>query len=199
MIVWKDEDSQLRKSGFIKGLYLGGIILVLSICSFYYITTMVTSPWAIMIGSFSFSTIIPLVVTIFFVLNMRKDIGGYWTFRQAVTGIFIMLFTNYVLLTIGRDVLFGKLIEHDMIQKTEAVMIRSSTVMYKSEGLPQAQINSKIAELKKGFDDESNMTVFKLISGYLLTVILLFVVTIFLAAVFKREGAVLVVTEEPAE
>jgi len=188
----KSIDTQIKKDGLIKGVFLGLIVLALSIISFYFILNNATSPLQVLAVPFFCSYIIPLIVSVFFILNIRKKAGGYLTFKQVVTTAFIMFFVNFAILTIGRDLIFVKLFQPDMIGKTEASMMTSSKIMYKQQKLPQAETNSRLAELKKGFDAENNMTAFETFSGYLTTIILLFVLAVIFAAAFKKDPPVLV-------
>jgi len=183
----KNIDSQIRKNGFIKGLLLGFIILMLSICSYYFIIDIAKEPWEDLLGPYIFSMIIPLLLIVFFALDIRKKLGGWWSFKQAVTGTFIMIFTSYVILTIGRDFIFAKAIEPNMIQKLETAMLNSSTSMYKKQGLSQAQINSQIAERKQGFEGQKDVSTGIIIQNFIINTMLLFVLAIILGALFKRE------------
>lgn len=184
----KSIDSQIRKNGFIKGLLLGCIVLALSIASFYFIIDIAKEPWEDLLGPYIFSMIIPLLLIVFFALDIRKKLGGWWSFKQAVTGTFIMIFTSYVILTIGRDFIFAKAIEPDMIQKLETAMLNSSTIMYKKQGFSQAQINSQIAERKQGFEGQKAVSTGIIIQNFIINTMLLFVLAIILGALLKREG-----------
>jgi hypothetical protein len=191
----KDINARIKKDGFIKGVFLGLIVLVLSIFSFYFILANATSPILVLAIPFFCSYIIPLIISVFFILDIRKKASGYLTFKQVVTGAFIMFFVNFAILTIGRDLVFVKVFEPDMIKQTEAAMITSSRVSYKQQKFPRAETDSRIAELKKGFDDENNMTAFETFSGYLTTIILLFVLAVIFAAAFKKDPPILLETD----
>ena len=105
-------DKQIRKVGLNNGLILGIIVLILGIFAFYFMTQMTTSFWmVVLVGPVLFSLLIPILILIFYCIDFRKKIGGYWTFKQAFTGIFIMLLVAYVVTAIGRDLVFAKLVE----------------------------------------------------------------------------------------
>jgi len=183
-------DSRIRKCGFIRGLILGCIVLALSIVSFYFITSASTTPVVALVVLYGFSTAIPLAATVLFAINLRINLGGYWTFKQAVTGTFIMVFCSYILLLIGRDLVFVKLIEPDMAQKTEAAMLKNSAIMYKQQGIAQAQIDTKIADMKKQFGDGQGTSAGGLIFAFVETTILLFLLAVLIGAVVKKEPPV---------
>jgi hypothetical protein len=191
-------DAQLKKSGLIKGLFLGFIVLALNIFSYYFIITYIDLSMLVSISAYFFSLIVPGVITVFFLLNTRKKIGGYWSFKQAVTGIFIMFFTCYIVLSIGRDVLFVKLVEPNMVQKTEAAMIASKKIYDKQKGMSDDQIEKEAADTQTLFNQQKNNTIGAVIQGVATTTIMLFILAIIFAAIFKREPPLLPANETGA-
>lgn len=186
-------ESEIKKKGFIKGLFLGVIVVAMHIVSFYYMTgTVHAYPLQVLPASFIFTIVIPLIFIIAFTLNIRKSVGGFWSFRQAVTAIFIMLFTTYVMLTIGRDMLFVKLAEPNMAQKIGAVMMESRMRKEQLDGIPQAQISRDLASEKKNFDIQVNNGSWAIIQSIPENILIIFVLAIMLSAVFKKERPVLV-------
>jgi len=186
-------ESDIKKKGFIKGIFLGVIVAIMHIASFYYMTSTVDShPLLVLPGSFVFTIVIPLIVIILFILNIRKSIGGYWSFRQAVTAIFIMLFTTYILLTIGRDILFVKLAEPHMVQKIGAVMIESRARKDQLDGMPPAQIAKDVVVTKSNFNIPANVNTYDVIASNLPeNIILTFILAILFTAIFKKDRPIL--------
>jgi len=186
-------ESEIKKKGFIKGLFLGVIVVMMHIASFYYMTGTVDShPLLVLPGSFVFTIVIPLIVIILFILNIRKSIGGYWSFREAVTAIFIMLFTTYVLLTIGRDVLFVKMVEPHMVQKIGAVMIESRTRKDQLDGMTPAQIAKDMVVTKSNFNIPANVNTWDVIASNLPeNIILTFILAVIFTAIFKKDRPVI--------
>lgn len=113
--------------------------------------------------------------------------GGYWNFKQATTGIFIMFIVAYAFNTIARDLIFAKFIEPDMIKKTEAAVINSTQAMMEKSGIDQAKIDSKIAEAQKQFDEQQHLSIGKILSGIGTTIILIFVVALIFGAMLKKD------------
>ncbi len=185
----EDIEKELRKIGFIRGLLLGAILLLIGIISYYLIINNAGPWWFPLISSFFFNLILPVGLAITFVVNLRKSIGGFWSFKQAVTGIFMMFLAAYIVQAIGRDVVFAKIIEPDMVQKTEAAMIRSITTAAKPLSYTPAQTAAKIADTKKQFEENQKPTVTGVIQGVIVSIIFLFVFAIIFSAVFKRELA----------
>lgn len=180
-------NKQLRINAVIKGLVLGVILLAASIFSYYFITTLTKTMWLIVAGPYFFAIIIPLAVTIVFCRDMRKKLGGYWDFRQSITAVFIMFLTCYVLLTIGRDLVFAKLVEPDMAQKTAAVMLNVKTEALKMQHASQKEIDSQITELRKEFDMQKTMGAADFIQTFIINILMLFMLSIIFGAIFKKQ------------
>jgi len=187
MLTGQNVDRQLRINAIIKGLILGVVVLASSIFSYYFITAITKTMWLIVAGPYFFAIIIPLILTLLFSVDMRKKLGGYWTFKQAVTSIFIMFLVCYAILTIGRDFIFAHLVEPNMTQKTEAVMLDVKTQSLKMQGASQKEINSQITELRKEFDTQESTGLGTIVQSYIINTILLFVVAIVFAAILKKE------------
>ncbi|MHB8207391.1 DUF4199 domain-containing protein [Mucilaginibacter sp.] len=186
-------DSNVKKKGLVKGLILGCIVVILNILSFYYMTGTVEShPLLVLPGSFILTIVIPLITIILFTLNIRGSIGGYWSFRQAVTAIFIMLFTTYIMLTIGRDILFVKLVEPNMVQKIGAVMVESRMRKDQLDGMSSAQIIQDLAFEKKNFSVQVDNGQWAIVESIPENILITFVLAIMLAAIFKKERPFLV-------
>ncbi|HWD87370.1 MAG TPA: DUF4199 domain-containing protein [Mucilaginibacter sp.] len=179
-------ENTIRRAGAIRGLFLGVILLALSIISYYVLIYNTQNAWLILISPVIFSVVIPIIIVLIFCFNLRKRIGGYWTFRQAVTGIFIMFAVNYVIQVAGKDVVFAKFIEPDMIPKTEAAMMKGTEVMLKKTGASQAAIAQKKAEIQKKLDEQKDITTRAIIQGYVITLLLLFALALIFAALLKR-------------
>jgi hypothetical protein len=179
-------DQQIKKNAFNSGIILGTIILVLGILAFYLITS-ATNIWVVFVGPILLSILIPITIAVFFCISLRRKIGGFWTFKQAVTGIFIMFLSAYVIQAIGSDLIFAKFVEPQMIEKVDnAVMTATKTMMEKSN-TPQETIDSKVEEMQKQFDEQKNVTVGKTIQGIVVSIIFRFVFALIFAAIFKKE------------
>jgi hypothetical protein len=179
-------ENTIRRVSAITGIFLGLVLLSISIISYYVLIYATGNAWLIVFSPVIFSVIIPIGVVLLFCFNLRKRIGGYWVFKQAVTGIFIMFAVSYVIQAVGKDVVFAKFIEPDMVSKTEAAMMNATTVMLKKSGASQAAITQKKAEIQKQLDDQKNTTTGAIIQGYVITLILLFVLALIFAALLRR-------------
>jgi len=178
-------NATIRKEGLKNGVYLGLAVLALSIFSFYFTTTIVTAPMLIIGGSILFAYLLPFILAVFFAFMIRSRVPGVPSYRQFVTGIFIMLVTCYAILTVGQELVFAKLIEPDMAHKTEIAMEKSQRIVYKAGGLNQSEIDAKVTETQKTFRAQSQATVGNIIMHYAINVMLLFVLSLIIGLMVK--------------
>jgi len=179
-------DKDIRKNALYSGLALGAVMFVLGLVAFYVIIA-TTSIWVMSLVPMLLSVIVPVLVAIVMSLDLRKKAGGYWSLKQATTGIFIMFIIAYAANTIARDMIFVKLVEPEMLQKTENAVINSTTAMMQKSGVEQTAIDSKTNDLRKRFEEQKNVSVGKTLMGIGTTIILIFVVALIFAAFLKKE------------
>ena len=178
-------DSSIKKNALNNGLLLGVISFILGLVSFYSLIS-VSSSWLVIMIPIFFSVIVPIALAVYFSFDLRKKVGGFWTFRQATTGLFIMFIVSFAIQTVATDLIFVKLIEPDMAKKTQDAVIRSTTSMLESAGTPQDQIDEKIEATEKQFESQKNPTIGKRIQGIAISIILAFVLALIFGAFFKR-------------
>jgi len=183
----QDFDKQLKKQAAIKGVILGLILGVLGILSFYFMTTMATSFIMIIGGPFVLSIIIPIILGALFCVDLRKSVGGFWNFKQAVTGIFVMFFLSLVMSFLIRDMLFAKVIEPNMVEKTQTAMVNAVTNMLEKSSASQADIDKKIDEMEKQLNEQKNASIGKQIQSFAVSIIFVFVISLVFAIIFKKE------------
>jgi hypothetical protein len=146
-------------------------------------------------GRVVFPLLLPLLAVIYFCLNSRKQAGGFWTFKQATTGIFIMLCVAYIVYTLGVSLLFNKVIEPNNIQKTEAAVIEKKIAIMKQSGAKQSDINAAIADTKKDFGEDKPASLFYIIFENAMAILFLFVFAILFASMI-RNAEYISVTEQ---
>jgi hypothetical protein len=184
----EEMNSVLKKQGIINGVLLGILFAALSIFNFYYLTVMVTSPILIVVGYHTFFPIIlPLAIAVYFILKLRAKVGGYWNFKQAVRGIFIILLAAYFTQFIVKDMLFVKLVEPNMLYKSEHALLNASKADFKRRNVSQKDIDQKITEIESNLVGKKQITIGEQIQAIGITIIFLFVLALMFAGFFKRE------------
>jgi hypothetical protein len=179
-------EQKIKKSGFKNGLILGVITTALNILSFYLITSPSISPLLFILAPIISRAFIPMLVVIFLCFNIRKNIGGLWTFKQATTGIFIMLIVAYLVNLAGKDMIFDKVIEPNGIQKTQMAAINAKAANMKEKGAGQDKINASIADMKKDFIQKDTFSIGAFITGNAFIVLFLFVFALIFASLLRN-------------
>lgn len=177
----------IRKNALTSGLILGAISFVLGLVSFYFITSAAGSFWTVIIGPMVIALILPLVIAVFITLDLRKKIGGYWTFKQAVSGIFIMFLLSYALSNVLTNFVFVPLIEPQMTEKVQAAVVDASSKMMTKSGMEQDKIDERVADMQKGFEEQKNATITKKAISIAGSIVLMFIISLIFAAIFKKE------------
>src|SRR5690606_27072538 len=92
--------NDVKKKAIIYGVILGIISLILSIVSLYFSKTATSIVFSSVINIIV-SYVLFLAAAVFFTIQLRKAVGGYWNFSTALKNIFIMLALTTVVGTIG--------------------------------------------------------------------------------------------------
>jgi len=185
--------ENLKPEAAKNGVGLGLISLVLMIIS-AYILIAATSMWTVFLAPVFLGMLIPLGILIYLSLDLRKKIGGYWNFRQATSGVFIMLLVSYVISNVG-NYAFTKLIEPDMQTKIQSTVVDVTSNMMLSQGIDQDDVEKKVDEMNADFEKKLNGTFMQTLQGHLIGIIIVFVVSLLFGAIFKKEPLKYVIEE----
>jgi hypothetical protein len=177
--------KELKKYSLQNGLILGLILLSFNIISFYLITTVVKSPLGVIGVPYLFSVILPIPLSVIFCYRLRATIGYPWDFRIATSGIFILFMVAYLIIFIGRDLVFSKLIEPKMNTKIENVLLATTPIALKESGANPKQIADKQNEIKAQFAAQDNTSIRQELQSLVTSVIFIFIFALIFGAFFK--------------
>ncbi|WP_407431510.1 DUF4199 domain-containing protein [Arcticibacter sp.] len=185
---------ELKKGGAINGLIFGIIVLLAGIISVYMLAN--TANFALVVATpLIVSLLVPLGAAVFLALSLRKRVGGYWTLRQATTGIFIMFIVAYTFSTVGNFV-FYEVSGPALKAKTKENLVRVTTSFLERQGANQDEIDASVDKVNAGFAEGAVLTTGQMVQGYLQAIIIIFVVALIFAAIFKKEPPVFVREED---
>lgn len=179
------DQKELKKGGALNGLIFGAIVLVAGILSVYVLAN--TSNFALVVATpLIVSLLVPLAAAVFLTLKLRKRIGGYWTLRQATTGIFIMFIVAYTFSSISNFV-FYEVSGPDLKVRTKENLVRVTTSFLEAQGATQDEIDASVDKVTAGFAEGAALSTGQIIQGYLQAIIIIFVAALIFAAIFKKE------------
>ena len=179
------EQREMQKKAALSGLLFGVILLCIGIPALYVIAQ--ASSMAVVIGSpVLLSFIVPILLAVFFCISLRKQVGGYWSFREATGGIFVLFITAYLLYSAGSHV-HTHYIDKKIAQEVKENVLNVTTTFASKQNIPAEELDEKIDEMKENMEEEKNPSTGKLIQSVLFSIIILFIGALLFAAIFKKE------------
>lgn len=141
------------------------------------------------IGSWKHSTvqiIVGIGLAIYFTLEIRKHIGGFWTFRDAISAIFVLLITPSIILYFF-SLAFGKWIEPEYNKIITEASLNATTELMERISSDQEVIDQTIAETEEALDRQLNPSFFDIVKSLGFSVLVYFIFSLICAAIFKRD------------
>lgn len=155
-----------------------------------------------LMGNFAYGLIqlaIGIGLAIYFTLDLRKKIGGYWSFREALSHIFLMFIVQVVIVTLFTTA-FAKWIEPSYADTMREISLNATTRMAETFSSDQDQIDKIIEEAEKNIEKQVNPGLMDVLQGLAIGAIFYFVGALIFAAIFKRERPVFApVSDEDGE
>ena len=185
--------ENLNKAAANNGLIIGILCAILGIVTYYVAPALLGNMW------FAVNNMVfLLIVYIFFTIDLRKKIGGYWSFGQAFKGIFIMAFIAGLVLTVF-NLVFYKFIEPDAFAKISGFVEASATKMYESMGMDPDQIDTAVAEQLKGMKSQFDPGPMDLLKNFGIGLVVELIMSLIFAAIFKKEAPIFAPVEDDVD
>ncbi|MEJ7691817.1 DUF4199 domain-containing protein [Daejeonella sp.] len=185
--------ENLNKAAANNGLIIGILSAILGIVIFYIAPSLFGSMW-FSIGNLVFF----LVLYIFFTIDLRKKIGGYWNFKQAFTGIFIMAFVAGLLLTVV-NYLFYQFVEPDGFAKISGFIEQGATKTFESMGMDEDQIEKAVSEQLKSMKKQFDPTPMDMLTNFGIGLVVEVIMSLIFAAIFKKEAPIFAPVEDDVD
>jgi hypothetical protein len=185
-----EEKANVRKIAITNALIWAVINIIIFLLAYYAAPTLMANP------TFGFITIaIGIGLAIYFTLDLRKKIGGYWSFREALGNIFLMFFVQMVIYTAFATA-FAKWIEPEYANMMRDATLNATTKMAEAFSSDQEVIDKMIEEAEKNVEKQVNPGFMDFIQGLAIAAIFYFIGALIFAAIFKRERPVFAPVEE---
>src|SRR5690554_3013656 len=153
------------------------------------------------IGSWKHSTVqivVGIGLAIYFTLDIRKQIGGFWTFREAISAIFVLFITPSIILYFF-SLAFGKWIEPDYNRIITEASLNATTELMENISSDQEVIDKTIAETEEALESQLNPSFFDIVKSLGFSVLVYFIFSLIWAAIFKRDRPIFRHRSEPEE
>lgn len=182
--------ENLNKAASTNGVIIGILSTVIGVVTYYVFPSL--------LGSMSFgigSLVVSLLIYVFFTLDLRKKIGGFWTFKEALKGIFLMSFIAGIVYSLA-NVVFYKFIEPGAFEKIAGFMESGMSQTFENMGMEQEKIDEAVAKQIEGIKAQYDPTFAQFFKNLGIAVIIQFVMSLIFAAIFKKESPVFASTAE---
>lgn len=176
--------QNLNKAALNNGLLIGILSAVIAIVTYYMFPSMLGS-----MGYGLGTLVVSLLIYIFFTIDLRKKIGGYWNFREALKGIFLMAFVAGLFYSIF-NLVFYKFIEPGAFEKISGFVEQGMTKTFESMGMEQEQIDEAVGKQIEGLRSQYDQGFKDFFKNLGIAVIIEFVMSLIFAAIFKKEAPV---------
>lgn len=172
--------SNLKKEAIKNGLIWAVINIAIFLIVFYVKPDFMASfTWMLL------QIAIGIGLAICFCFILRKATGGFWTFKNALSNIFLMFFIQAIVVFLF-TLLFAK-IEPAYVEKMKAITSQSASNMLEKIGTDQELIDEKLAEYEIAMEKQFNPGIGDLILGIGTVAIMYFIAALIFAAIFKRD------------
>ncbi len=98
-----------------------------------------------------------------------------------------MFIIAYFIQFIGKDIVFDKYVAPSSIQNTQIAAINAKTTIGKQRGESEKQIDNDIAEMKKDFKAQQNVTIGSTIQGVVISILFIFLFALIFGSLFKKD------------
>lgn len=182
----QDLNRQIRIKGAQYGAVLGVSIFLLHLFSYFLMTKVSTPLWVTAFSPLAFTNLIPIVVAVLLCLRLREKIGGFWSLRQASSGIFVMFLTSYLIFFFGM-ILYSKVIDPAMELNIQNKIELVKTAIRRDQNTSQQHINEEVTGLRKDYNERQKSGVWGFVQSFGIVVVLLFLASLIFGALFKNE------------
>jgi hypothetical protein len=181
--------EKLNSAAITRGLYIAAITFALQIILYYVSPQILASMSYKMAISF-----ISLGIYIYFTIDLRKAIGGFWTFSTALKGLLLMsLVANFV--SLAATAIFYKFIESSAYERMLDLEMAAQTKMLENFGTPQDKIDEALVGVEKQIKAMYDPTFMDLLKSFGIVLITAVILSLIFAAIFKKNPPVFAATE----
>ncbi|WP_199118014.1 DUF4199 domain-containing protein [Pedobacter sp. ASV28] len=162
------------------GLIWGVINIVIFLITWYLMPSLMSS--YVYAG---ITILIGIALAVFFTIDMRKKVGGYWTFGQALWPIFVT-FVLAMALVFVFNIVFGKYIDQSYPVKMKELVMTKSEATMKSFGLGDEETAKALAKTQENLDKQFTPSFGQAVMGFGISAIMYFIGAVIFALIFKK-------------
>lgn len=174
----------IKQESIKNGFIMAAITIVIFLVMNYILPEMQGS--FVMLG---LQLLIGLAVSIALCLDMRKKVGGYWTFSEALLHIFIMFMISAVVVYLF-TLAFGKYIDTTYPERMKEMITSKTGDMLKSLHMDDDKIAEAMAKQSEDMEKQFNPNFSQIIVALGIQLVMYFIGALIFAAIFKKNKPV---------
>jgi len=172
--------EDLKKVALTNGLIIAVITIAIQLITYYSAPNLLGETWFGLI-----TTIISISVYVIFTFDLRKKNGGYWTFKDALSNIFIMsLVANFASSVF--NFVFYRFIEPGAFEKVRGYVEESMTATFEKMGMSGDQLDEQIEQAMETLKSQYMPTIGDFAKNLVIAILVGFVLSLIFAAIFKK-------------
>jgi len=172
----------IKNEALKNGLIWGAVNIVLFLVVWYVAPGLMSSYWYAAI-----TILIGIAFAVFFCIDMRKKVGGYWTFGQALWPIFVT-FVLAMGLVFVFNIVFGKYIDPSYPEKMKEMVLTKSEATMKSFGLSDEEIGKAMEKTHENLEQQFTPSFAQAVVGFGISAVMYFIGALIFALIFKRSN-----------
>ncbi|MFC5283966.1 DUF4199 domain-containing protein [Pedobacter alpinus] len=182
--------TDLNKNAINNGVIIAILMIAIQLLTYYAAPQLLGATWyGIVI------TVVSVIVYIFFVLDLRKKIGGFWSFKIALKGIFIMSLIANLASSVFNFV-FYRFVEPGAYEKIKGYVVDGMTSTFESMGMTGDALDKAVESAAESLKAQYMPTPVDFLKNLVIAIMVGFVLSLIFAAIFKKEAPMFAPVEE---
>lgn len=155
-------------------LTLSLFLILIKILASYLVISFVKGFILIILVYALLTFVLPMILTLFLIHDLREKTGGFWSFKDATLKILIVLSVSVVLNYVGVQILFTKLIDPDMTENVRLTIYDATLQMIENQNISR-DADNKLNEVKNKLEETENLNytdnIFRVMKSFLIILI----------------------------
>lgn len=176
----QNQAGLLRSEAIKNGVIMAAVSIVIFLVTNYVLPEMMGSTALSILN-----IVVGIALAVFFILDMRKKAGGYWTFSEALLHIFIMFLVSAAIVYVF-TIVFGKFIDPTYPERMKELIAGKTEEMLSSLGVDESRMEEMTATQAAQMESQFNPTFSQAIVGFGIQAIMYGIGAMIFAAIFKK-------------
>ncbi|WP_017257796.1 DUF4199 domain-containing protein [Pedobacter arcticus] len=183
-------NKELNKFALSNGIIIAIITIAIQLVTYYAVPNLLGATWyGLMI------TLVSLGIYIFFAIDLRKKIGGYWSFKEALSGVFIMSLVANLASSVFNFV-FYRFIEPNAYDKVKGYVADGMTGTFEKMGMSGDALDDAIEKATESLKSQYMPSIGDFFRNLVIAILVGFVLSLIFAAVLKKNPPMFSPVEE---